>query len=296
MRHFRSCILNTLGIVVLLGHAFSVLATEISDGRDGLTVTDIQRELASVPVDVRASMSRDQMARFISNVLIDRRMEEAAISAGTANIPAVQASMARASRDQLVRAFSDIEAKKLGQSLPDLVGLAQERYDVNQSSYVIPEAVRLAHILLRVNEEDPIFSDEVVRVKAEKILNDLRAGADFGELAKNNSEDSGSARSNGELPGWSEKGKLVPPFERAAFALNLGEVSGLVRTRFGYHIIKLLEKRKARQQTFEEVKEQLLAMERNEFLNTKRMEWNKTFQGSKQIELDDATLEILKKP
>lgn len=296
MKYLLSILLNTLSVpLLLLGLTSSLQATELSDGHGGVPLAEIQQELNSVPADVLANMSREQMARFISNVLIDRRMEKAAISAGTAELPAVRASMARAARDMLVRAYIDGETKKLALNLPDLEGLAKERYEVNKASYVIPEAIRVAHILLRVNAEDPAFSDEVVRVQAERLLIELRDGGDFGELAKKHSADIGSAGRNGELPGWSEKGKLVPPFELAAYALKPGEISGLVRTRFGYHIIKLLDKREARQQTFEEVKEQLLATVRNEFLSTKRMEWHKTFQGDKPIELDDATLEALKK-
>ncbi len=229
-------------------------------------------------------------------MLIDRRMEKAALAAGTADLPEVRAGIARATRNVVVRAFVDAEAEKLAQTLPDLDGLAKERYEVNKGSYVIPEAIRVAHILLRVNAEDPESSNEAVRAKAESLLAELRGGADFGELAKTHSQDPGSARNKGELPGWAEKGKLVPPFEEAAYALNPGEVSGLVRTRFGYHIITLLEKREARQQTFEEVKEPIVSALRNEFLGRKRVEWTKAFQGNKPIVLDDATLEALRKP
>ncbi|MBW8458677.1 MAG: peptidylprolyl isomerase [Thiobacillus sp.] len=287
---------NMLGAMALLSLAAGSHAVEISDGLDGAPIAEIREELKSVPPDIRANMSREQVSRFISNMLIDRRMEKAALAAGTADLPEVRAGIARASRNVVVRAFADAEAKKLAQTLPDLDGLAKERYEVNKASYVIPEAIRVAHILLTVNVENPESSDEVVRAKAERLLAELRDGADFGELAQKHSEDRGSSRSKGELPGWSEKGKLVPPFEEAAYALKPGEVSGLVRTRFGYHIIKLLEKREARQQTFEEVKESIVSALRNEFLGSKRAEWNKAFLGNKPIVLDDATLEALKKP
>lgn len=296
MKQSQSVWLNTLSAIVLLSLAAGSHASEISDGLSGLPLAEIQKELESVPAAIRANMSRDQMARFISNVLIDRRMEKAAMAAGTANLPEVRASIARASRDIVVRAFVDGETKKLTQTLPDLEGLAKERYEVNKASYVVPEAIRVAHILLKVNAEDPESTDAVVRAKAEKLLTELREGGDFGELAQKHSEDPGSSRSKGELPGWAEKGKLVPPFEEAAYALKPGEMSGLVRTRFGYHVIKLLEKREARQQPFEEVKEPILTALRNEFLGRKRAEWTKAFQGDKPIVLDDATLEALRKP
>ena len=201
--------LNTLIAIVLLSLAAGSHASEISDGLSGLSLAEIQKELESVPSAIRANMSRDQMARFVSNVLIDRRMEKAAMAAGTANLPEVRAAIARATRDLVVRAFADGEAKKLTQTLPNLEGLAKERYEVNKASYVTPEAMRVAHILLQVNAEYPEKADGVVRAKAEKLLAELRNGGDFGELAQKHSEDPGSSRSKGELPGWTEK---EPPF------------------------------------------------------------------------------------
>jgi peptidyl-prolyl cis-trans isomerase C len=292
LKHF----LTIPSVVALLGFPFAVQAAEISDGLTTVPLAEIQAELKALPADIRANMSRDQMARFISNTLTDRRLEKAAMAAGTANLPEVRASIARASRDVVIRAYVDGETKKLSQTLPDLEGVAKERYEANQASYVTPDAIRVAHILLRVDEETPEFTDAVARAKAEKLLAELRDGGDFGKLAEKHSEDLGSARRNGELPGWSEKGKLVPAFEEAAYALKPGEMSGLVRTRFGYHIIKLLEKREARQRPFEEVKGELVTSLRNEFLGAKRAEWMKAFQGDKPIVLDDATLEALKKP
>ena len=288
--------LRALGAASLLGLAAGAQASELSDGLSELPLAEVQTELKALPADVRAAMSRDQMTQFISNLLVDRRIEKAALAAGTANLPEVRASIARATRGVVVRAYVEGETKKLAQTLPDLEGLAKERYKVNKATYVVPEGIRVAHILFRVNDENPQSSDQVVRAKAEKILAELRKGADFGELARAHSEDHDSARSGGELPGWANKGSLVPPFEEAAYALKPGEVNGLVRSRFGYHIIKLLEKREARQLSFDEVKEPIMSGLRNDLLGTKRAEWMKAYQGTKPIVLDDATLEALKKP
>lgn len=271
-------------------------AQAISDGLGSMSHEEIRKELEGAPSAIRAQMSREQMSRYISNLLLDRRLAEAARAAGTADLPQVRASIERATRDIVVRAYIDGEMAKAAVSVPDLTELARDRYMANLGAYVVPEAIRVAHILFAVNEEEADKREVVVKAKAMQVLNDLRAGADFSELAKAHSEDPGSKRSGGELPGWTEKGKFVPPFEAAAYALKPGEVSELVRSRFGYHIIKLLEKREARQQTFEEVKEPIVTGLRNEFLARKRAEWLKPFEGKKPIELDDATLEALRKP
>ncbi|MBP9827293.1 peptidyl-prolyl cis-trans isomerase [Candidatus Saccharibacteria bacterium] len=79
----------------------------------------------------------------------------------------------------------------------------------------------------------------VAKAKADDLLNQIKGGADFAELAKKNSEDS-SAANGGDL-GFIEKGQTVTEFEEAAYALKAGEVSGVVKTQFGFHIIKCLE-------------------------------------------------------
>jgi peptidyl-prolyl cis-trans isomerase D len=98
------------------------------------------------------------------------------------------------------------------------------------------ETVEAAHILLKV--EDP-SKDAEVKAKAEGILKQLKGGADFAELAKKFSQDTGSATLGGMLPPFS-RGQMVKEFEDAAFSLKPGETSGLVRTQFGYHIIRTL--------------------------------------------------------
>lgn len=280
----------------LMCAAAPIQAEAFSDGRSSISDEALRQELEGVPSNIRAQMNREQMSRFIGNLLLDRRLAEEATRAGIVDSPQVRASIARATREIVVRAYIDGEMAKAAASLPDLTELARERYMANQKTYLVPAAIRVSHILFSVNEEEDDKRDAVVKTKAEQVLNELRKGADFSELAKMHSDDPGSKRTGGELRGWSEKGKFVPPFEAAAYALKPGEMSELVRSRYGYHIIKLLEKREARQQSFEEVKEQLVAALRNEQLGRKRAEWLKPFEGNKPIELDDATLEALKKP
>lgn len=271
-------------------------ANAFSDGTGSISREALRQELESVPPDVRAMMSREQMARFIGNVLLDRRVMEAAQRAGIAELPQVRANIARTTREVMVRAYVDGELAKAETSLPEVTELARERYLVNQKTYVVPEAIRVSHILFLVNEGEEGKRDAQAKARAMEVLQQLRDGADFEALAKEHSEDPGSKRAGGEIRGWSEKGRFVAPFEAAAYALKPGELSDLVRTRFGYHIIKLHEKRDARQQTFDEVKGPIIAALRKDMLAKKREDLLKPFQGRQPIELDDATLDALKKP
>ena len=133
----------------------------------------------------------------------------------------------------------------------------QQQYQENIDSYRTPERVRVRHILIKTQGKP---KDEVpkLKAKAEDVLKQLQHGGDFAELAKKNSDDSGSAVKGGEL-GWIVKGQTVPNFEKTAFALKPNETSGLIETEYGYHIIQSEEKQAAHTQTFDEVKPLLLA-------------------------------------
>ncbi len=126
----------------------------------------------------------------------------------------------------------------------------QDYYRDNRSEFQVQEQVQASHILFKTAGESP-ESVQKIRQKAEKVLEEAKAGKDFARLAQRHSED-GSAANGGDL-GFFGRGRMVPEFERAAFGLDKGEISNLVTTQFGFHIIKVLEKQVARTQAFEEV-------------------------------------------
>ena len=123
-------------------------------------------------------------------------------------------------------------------------------YDENKDDFYIDQ-VEASHILIKtIDDEDKKLSDEK---KAEEVLAKAKAGEDFSELAKEYSQDTVSAKNGGDL-GFFKKGEMVKPFEEAAFSMKVGEISDLVESDFGYHIIKVTDK-EDRQKTFDEVKE-----------------------------------------
>jgi peptidyl-prolyl cis-trans isomerase C len=116
-------------------------------------------------------------------------------------------------------------------------------YASNKGTFETPEQVRARHILVGVAAGDDAAVRAEKRKKAEGLLEQLKGGADFAELAKTGSE-CPSAPEGGDL-GFFERGRMAPAFEEAAFALKPGELSGVVETEFGYHIIKLEERKAA---------------------------------------------------
>lgn len=130
-------------------------------------------------------------------------------------------------------------------------------YDEHAAEYEQPEEVHARHILFRLAPDPTPDEKAKVRARAEEVLAKLKEGADFATLAKQYSEDS-SAAQGGDLGSFG-RGKMVPPFEAAAFAMAPGQISDLVESEFGFHIIKVEGKVPARTQALAEVRPQIVA-------------------------------------
>jgi peptidyl-prolyl cis-trans isomerase D len=133
----------------------------------------------------------------------------------------------------------------------------QQLYTSNLDTYRVPERVHVRHILLMTQGKSPAEKAQL-KSKADDLLNQLKKGADFADLAKKNSQDPGSSAKGGDL-GWIVRGQTVPQFEQAAFSQKPNDLSGVVESSFGYHIIQVLDHQAAHLQTLDEVKPQLLA-------------------------------------
>jgi peptidyl-prolyl cis-trans isomerase C len=132
----------------------------------------------------------------------------------------------------------------------------QEFYEKNPDQFKQAERVRASHILITVPENADAAAKAQARTKAEQVLKDVQAGKDFAGLAKEHSQDPGSAVNGGDL-GFFEQGQMVGPFNEAAFSMQPGATSDLVETQFGYHIIRVAEKQAARTIPLEEVRPQV---------------------------------------
>ncbi len=133
-----------------------------------------------------------------------------------------------------------LEEKKFGDVSASRLEVEQFFKKFKDSIGVIPEKVQIAHIFIipKVTEK----AKEKYKAKAEAILDSLRHGADFAEMAKKYSEDPGSAAEGGDL-GWVGKGVFYPEFEAAAFALKPGQISDVIESPVGFHIIQMIERR-----------------------------------------------------
>lgn len=271
----------------------------LTDGRTAISAADFKKELLALPAAVRNTVARDkrQLATYATSILRNRRLVEEAKQFAIAESPEVRAETAKAQREAIARIYLESLTAKAESSLPSdsaFITLAKEHYTVNQAAYTRPESVRVAHILFKYDPENDQISEEAVRVKAQRALDALKSGTNFPTLATEQSEDSASAKQGGELPDPVLRGKTVPPFEKAAFSLKAGETSGLVRTRFGYHIIKVLERIPASIRPFDEVRDEIVKNLRDERFNQLHKEALKATMGTTEVVIDDEVLKALR--
>lgn len=166
-----------------------------------------------------------------------------------------KANSARFMNDETVKVdYLLLDAANLGKNIKVTEQDAQDYYDQHQDLFQRPERRQVAHILI------PFGKDEkAAEQKAEAVLAKAKAGDDFAALAKADSSDTFSAKKGGELD-WFEKGVMDPAFEKAAFALaKAGDLSAVVKSPFGFHIIKLLGVEPAKTKPFVDVMSDTIA-------------------------------------
>jgi peptidyl-prolyl cis-trans isomerase C len=239
--------------------------TLISGNGVKLETQEVQSDLERMPKQARIGLSTPEaMHSNVTNVYVRKVLAKEAATTGVDKNPLVQVAIQKA----IDRILSDAMLEKIDQNnqptLQNIEAYAQSMYKANPKRFETQEEVRVRHILIRTAEPD-------ARNKAGDILKDLKSGADFEKIAKDKSHDPGSAVKGGDL-GMFGRGKMIKPFEEAAFKLqNKGDLSDVIETPFGFHILKLEEKKPAGVRPFVEVKEPLMQDAQKEILNQGRI-------------------------
>jgi peptidyl-prolyl cis-trans isomerase D len=153
--------------------------------------------------------------------------------------------------------YALVDQIKLRQSVQISDDDLKVKYQQDIQQYQVPNRVHAQHILFMTVGKTDAEVDEIKK-KAEDVLKQAKKGAKFEDLAKKYSEDPGSKDKSGDL-GWLLQGQTVPEFEKTAFSLQPGSISDLVKTQYGFHIIKVLEKETAHTKPFDEVKDSIRA-------------------------------------
>lgn len=245
---------------------------------------DVQAELQRIPVTVREQLldQPDKLRQLITNIYLSRVLAQEAEAQGLAQTAKVQYALQKAREGVLAQALAESIATAATPDTAAADKLAQTIYKAEPERFAIPAQTRARHILIKGTGAE-------AHAQAEKLLTELKAGADFEELAKAHSADPGSAAKGGDL-GFFPKGRMVKPFEDALDTLQKpGDLSGVVKSDFGYHIIRLEERQPASSKPFEEVREQLSAEVIAKAQQDARMKEIKRLQG--QAKGDETALE-----
>jgi peptidyl-prolyl cis-trans isomerase C len=194
----------------------------------------------------------------VSSDEVDKRISDLEAAAGGAQGFDDRLAMMGVTRDDLrqeielgVGIEKLMEQKSEGMSEPTEADM-RNFYDENPDQFTRPEQVKARHILFMVDADASDADKAAKRKEAEEALAELKAGADFATMAQERS-DCPSASKGGDL-GYFGRGSMVPQFEDAAFALRPGQMSGIVETRFGYHIIKVEDKTEPGKVSYEDAK------------------------------------------
>lgn len=249
------CTKTFIAALTVIATKMTLAGSILAEGPIGkITALDIQAEIVSAPELTKKSIlsrptSINQVAR---NLYVRRGFAKLAENQGLDNDPAIAAQLTQAREKVLSEALlKKMEATNVPSEAAALEW-ARTTYKVDPKRFETGKQVRASHILV-------LGSTPNARHVAEQILTEIKKSPTrFEELAKENSADQGSAADGGDV-GFFGEGRMVKPFEDAAFALKAeGDVSDLVVTQFGFHIIKLTGTRPAGIRTFDEVKDGLV--------------------------------------
>jgi peptidyl-prolyl cis-trans isomerase C len=256
-----------------------------------LSQGDYEAALRAIPESDRFAFQTDmrRITDLLNAMLLTRTLAAEARQLGLDRDPVIQREMALAA--DRVLASRRLEAFEKSLKIPDLTAVAEERYRIKPEEFRDPEQVRVSHVLVNTKAR----SDEEARARAEEVRLKALAGADFAELAREFSDDP-SAKSNQGNLGFFDRGRMAKPFEDAAFALGKpGDISPAVKTQFGYHVILLHEKQPARQKSFAQVKNALIAQMKAKYVDTEKTRYVEAITTDKSIVLNTAALDRLKK-
>lgn len=251
--------LTSLGLVAALGASSAAVMAQSADPvlmeGHGVVVreSDILSDAKRLPPEMRASFlaRKDSVAQMADAIYIRRVLALRATEAQMDKQPDTAAGVKIASDKVLSDAYLAKFDKDHTPAQALVDAQVKAAYQAGKDKYQAPEQAHVAHILI-ANKDEAKAKEQI-----DKLRQEAASGADFAKLAKDNSSDAGSALKGGDL-GLIPRGQTAPEFEAAAFALNKpGELSPVIKTQFGYHIIKLIEKKPARTMTLEEVKPQL---------------------------------------
>lgn len=275
------------GLFVLSAHAQVLL----EDDAVKVDIAEIVLAYDSVIPETRQAMMRSKESNirgFLLDYFTYKRLAQAARDQSVDQKPDVvmrqQYLINRVLTEALVEDYIASSVK------PDFEAIAQEYYAADKSSFVRPEQVHAKHILLSTDEG---VTDADVLEQANALFKELKSDlSKFEDLAREYSDDPSVENNGGDL-GFFGRGQMVKPFEDAAFSLKKGKLSKPVKTGYGYHIIYVLDKKKEQQQSFEQVREALVARAEKNFRDARQQEVIEKYRENPTVRINNEAIDKL---
>lgn len=260
-----------------------------------LTRADYDADIQRLPAEMRAEFASDpaRLSTYLTNLLIVKTLAADAREAGLESDPLLQRRIAlevdRALADAQLRHLEQLAGKEFDAKAGEYALKAKELYLVQQDKYRLPEQIRASQILFDTSRRTPEEALELAQTTRKKLL----AGADFAETAKEVSDDP-SAKTNGGEIGWFTRDRMDPSFSQGAFDMqNVGDISEPIKSRFGYHLIRLEGRRPADVRPFEAVEPQLMAEFRKRYINEQRDARTYAIRKDPNLKVNQAAVDSL---
>lgn len=276
-----------LGWIGSIAHADTVV---LDAGDIQVTQSEIEQALAALPPEKQSEM-RSNSKRLLDLVLqlyVEDRIEQEAQGKELASNPTVARLLQQARAQILRRALlSDYVAK---QEFPDFEQLAKERYQANKANYIRPERIMIAQIFIKKDPGNPAEA----RQQAEALLEQLQRGASFEELAKEHSEGPNASR-GGEFEDWiPRQATWDNPLLKDVFALKeIGDLTAVLESEQGYHILQLKDRQESRQLPYEQVRGKIMDKLSKEYAAQLEAEFERTLRLPENAYINGNALEAL---
>lgn len=235
-----------------VGEAEAVIA-RVGDWR--LTSSDLERIVGYYPAQQRELLRQDpkKLMTLVRRLVQAKVLSDKAYEQGLDERRDIHEQIELTVQDKLAQAYVQEKVMKQVSVVEEDVRLY---YRSHKEDYQVPEQIRCRHLLLRVRKDAETAEIEAARKRTEAILEKIQAGEDFAVLAAAMSEDPGSREKGGDL-GWVSRDKLDPAFAKAAFESKTDQVTGPVRSSYGFHLLRVEDRQPARQLPYESVSERI---------------------------------------
>ncbi len=278
---FITCFL----VITLTSSAYAVEDTVLAKiGDTVIKMSDFNRMISYYDVEKRNALAANPtykaiiLQRIVQGIILSKMAYEK----GFDKKPDIKEQIELLTRDFLAMQYLSKEvADKIEASESDM----KLYYKIHENEFRSPEMVRARHILMKAERSAPDDKKKEVQEKIKNILKRINGGEDFAKLAGELSEDPGTKAKGGDL-GFFPRGKMAPEFEAIVFSMKQGEVKGIIETEFGYHIVKLEERKESAIEPYENVRDKVKEKVQNELKKARVDEFMEKAMKDAGVELN----------